>query len=270
MNRSRRLLPLVVLLAASVVLGLAFVPAWLVHDRTLYGEGYRHLTLDLSAWKSSSLPVASAGVVAVAVAGLLALPLVLGRSFLAWPMALAAILGLALLAAAAVPLRHEIFATALELRPGWALLAALGVAAVAAVAAVVAGRPGLWLAVGLVVLLLTAAPLAAGARVVGLRSELGTGTHFRDGTYTHSAPGATPEKLTLHEGSYTIGQGWSGHFESRGLTIALVDDPACPDARGAYFVWGAGGEDIRFEKVVDTCADGARSGELTSGIWTRD
>ena len=36
-----------------------------------------------------------------------------------------------------------------------------------------------------------------------------------------------------------------------------------------YHARGAGEEDLRFVKIVDTCQDGARGADLETGIWER-
>ncbi len=269
MSRTRTF-TLIVVSCALAMGALAFVPDWLVHNRTLYGEGYRHLVLGLSAWKSSSVPVTTTGVLLVIGAGLLAGVRYLRPNVPAWPMQLAAIVGLALLLGSAFPVGQHGFASAVDLSPGWPLLVAIVLAAGSVAAGVLLAMPTRLGAAALVVALLALAPAAAVGRHVLLDATEGTNQHYSDGTYTHVVNGARGEVLTLRNGSYTVGDAWSGTFEYRGLVIAFTDDPACPDARGAYFAWASGTQgDIRLEMIVDTCADGARAADLT-GTWARD
>ena len=52
--------------------------------------------------------------------------------------------------------------------------------------------------------------------------------------------------------------------------MVIDDDPACPGSRGTYHAHGEADEGLRFVKVVDTCADGARARDFETGIWLRD
>ena len=103
-----------------------------------------------------------------------------------------------------------------------------------------------------------------------LDAREGTGEHWQDGTYTRTA-GDGPSSLTIEGGRFEIADRWAGTWESSGWTVVLADDPACPDARGTYHAHGEGegGEDLRFVRVVDICADGARAADLEAGIWER-
>jgi hypothetical protein len=269
MSRSRTL-TLIIVVCGLAIGALAFVPDWLVHNRTLYGEGYRHLVLGLSAWKSRSVPVTTIGVLLAVGAGLLAAVRSLRPSLPAWPIQLATIVGLALLLASAFPIGQHGFASAVDLTPGWPLLVAIGLAVGSVAAGVLLARPTRLVAGALVIALLVLAPAAAAGRLLLLNVAEGTNQHYSDGTYTHIVNGAPGEVLTLREGSYSVGDTWSGRFEYLGLVIAFTDDPACPGSRGAYFAWPSGSSgDIRLEMIVDTCADGARAADLT-GTWARD
>jgi hypothetical protein len=107
---------------------------------------------------------------------------------------------------------------------------------------------------------------------VGLNLAEGTGRHYADGSYTRAATAGQPtETLTIDGETFTVNDRWSGSFEGDGLVVALEDDPACPDVRGSYHLFGVSGtDDLRFEAIVDTCAGGERDGDLSTGIWRRN
>ena len=77
------------------------------------------------------------------------------------------------------------------------------------------------------------------------------------------------ETLTIAGDHVTIGDRWEGTWEWSGWTVTVDNDPACPDSRGTYHARDAGEENLRFVKVVDTCAEGARAADLETGIWVR-
>ena len=111
----------------------------------------------------------------------------------------------------------------------------------------------------------------AGGRWLGLQLAEGTGRHWSEGSYTRVATdGEETETLTIEGETFAIGDRWGGRWEWSGWTVVVDDDPACPDSRGTYHAHGAGDEDLRFVKVVDTCAEGARAADLETGIWERD
>jgi hypothetical protein len=264
---SRTLLILAVASAVAVLL-LSFVPGWLIHDRTVLGEGYRHVLVELSAWKTRALPVTGLGVLAMAVAGAMALGR-LAWGIPAWPAQLASVVSLGLLGGSAVPIGQRGHASLVDIGPGWVLLAALGLAGAATVASLLTAMPRRRAGMALALACIIAVPAAAAGRVVALDLAEGNGRHYADGSYTRTNSAGQAETLTLRDGTYRVDDAWSGRFAGSGLVVALTDDPACPGVRGSYHVWAAGaGDDIRWETIVDTCADGARSAQIV-GTWAR-
>jgi hypothetical protein len=172
-----------------------------------------------------------------------------------------------------VPIGQEGHASSVALTPGWvggagALLAVALVAAAAAVARPSGRAVAALFVVGGVVLL-----GGVGGRWFGLQAAAGTGQHWSDGSYTRPATEAhESETLTISSGRFEISDRWSGAWGASGWTVVLLDDPACPDARGTYHAHGEGDEgvDLRFVKVVDPCRDGERAADLEDGIWRRD
>jgi hypothetical protein len=250
--------PWVVLGLAVAIIALSFVPAWLTHHREMRGEGYRTLLLGLTAWQLGAVPVVSAGIIGTAVTGLVAIAP--GRVRALAP--LVAAIPPALFAGAAVPIAHNGQVSSLVLGPGWALgLGLLGTVTVLGLVITHAPRNRRLLAV----LPLIAAIVGSGAflgRVAMLNAAESDRPHWSAGTYERDGV-----RLELTESSYRVGDRWSGAFSSSGLTVVLTDDPACPEARGAYRIFDAGGGDIRWNLIVDVCADGAR-GEALEGTWT--
>ena len=265
--------PFLLLAAASgaALFALAFVPGWIVLDRELRGEGYRHVQTLLDAWTGRAAPVLPLAALTALLTATLAL---LG---LRWPdqrLTTAALAGsvlvLCLVLAAAIPVAQDGHASSVDLSPGWAAAAGTALAAAMVVGSAVRSHPtrrvlGATLAAGLVV-------VAGGGltRWVGLQLAEGSGAHWNEGSYVRQAVGGeATERLTIFDGRFTIGDRWSGTFESSGWTVVLDQDPACPDARGTYHAHGEGDADLRFVKVVDTCRDGARATDLETGIWQR-
>lgn len=246
------------------------MPAWIVHFREMRGEGYRTLNLDLSAWQGGAVPVLAAGVVVLVASGAFAVAWSTRRQrSLPVGIPIAAGIGAGLLGAAAWPISHVGQVSGLWLSPGWALAAGLLLAVV-----LVAGALRLAGARWRVVAGTALGALLAVAGGVGGRSVLLAGAeadrpHWSDGTYTRALDDGRRQVLTLQDATYRLGDTWSGRFEASGLTMILVDDPACPDARGAYRIFSAGDDDIRWELIVDVCADGARVPDF-SGTWQRD
>ena len=186
----------------------------------------------------------------------------------AWPAQLAAVATLALLIASAIPIGQRGHASLVDIGPGPILLVAIGLATVSVAANLYVAPPSRGVLLALLTVGILAVPVGAASRLLALNLAEGDGRHYTDGSYTRVDPPAA-ETLTLSDGSYQIGDAWSGRFEGSGLVVALTDDPACPDARGSYHVWAAGaGDAIRWETIIDTCADGARSAALV-GTWAR-
>lgn len=272
MDRTRWLV--VIALAGVAILALSFIEGWIVHDRELRGEGYRHVQIFLSAWRSVAVPVLSLGVFA-AVATAIGAAISLRRASIlgGWPLLAGSVLALALIGASIVPIVKHGHASSIALTVGWATGIGVGLAVLMVVGAAKVGRPRRRLAVALGMVGILALAGAAGGRWLGLQWKEGTGRHWSDGSYTRPATaGEERETLTINAGSFEIADRWAGSWESSGWTVVLVDDPACPDSRGTYHAHGEGetGDDLRFVMVVDTCRDGARAADLETGIWERD
>jgi hypothetical protein len=258
-------------LVAIGLLALSVIPRWIVHHRELTGEGYRTVLTELSAWHGPLLP-AAIGVGLAVIGGAMAAARLAGYGRLPrGAVVVAELAALAVLAAFAWPVAYARNAVSLSLTPGWAAWLAIALAAVGAVAAGLAVRWGprrLAIAIGLAALL---AMGTVGGRTLGLRLATGTGEHHQEGSYSRVAIDGEPaETLTIEDGRYTIGSRWSGTFLVAGPLVSLVDDPACPGVRGTYHLYAAGGQDVQFVKVIDTCQDGARARVLETGTWARD
>ncbi|HEX2194911.1 MAG TPA: hypothetical protein VHK63_08175 [Candidatus Limnocylindria bacterium] len=268
------------LLAAAgigvVLLVLSFVPQWLVHDREVRGEGYRHVTITLSAWRVPAAPVLPAAIVASAFSALAAGVGLIGRPVPRWVGIGAAGVATLVLAAQLVPIARDGHTTSVDLRPAWALAVAIPLAALQLVASVAADRPiprpPRPHAVLLVAAAVATVVLAGAGRQATLIAAEPTGEHWSEGTYVREATGAVPAAtLVIADGRFEIAGRWSGTWEGVGLTVVIQGDPACPEARGAYHVHDEGpdGRDIRFVKVLDVCRDGERAEDLETGIWVR-
>lgn len=254
------------------IFALSFVDGWISHDRLLVGEGYRRVETEFNAWRAAGVPVLSIGALAAlgtAIAALVAVR----RALPSWVVLAASVICLAAIGASLAPIGQDGHASSVSLRPGWlgGVGAALSVALVTAATwlTVPAGRTIALLSVlgGLVLL------GGVGGRWLVLQAAAGTGQHWSDGSYTRSATDAhEAARLTISSGRFEIADRWSGTWEASGWTVVLVDDPACPDARGTYHAHGEGeeGVDLRFVKVVDPCRDGERAADLEDGIWRRD
>jgi hypothetical protein len=253
------------------VLGLSFVPGWIEHSRVVLGEGPRTIATPISAWELQSWPVVSAAVIADTVLAALALAR-LGRPSIVrsgWLAGLA-LIALGLLLGAAWPVSQEGHTSSVSLTAGWPLV--VSVAANAGVLIAMLGTTPLRRTVIPVAALavLSMAGLTAGGRILQLNLAEGSDQHWTDGSYTRLATAGQPtETLTLRNETYMVDDRWSGRLEADGLVVVLTGDPVCPAARGTYRVWSAGGADIRWEMIVDTCAGGARARDLQAGIWAR-
>jgi hypothetical protein len=176
---------------------------------------------------------------------------------------------LALLIASAIPIGQRGHASLVDIGPGPILLAAIGLATVSVAAILYVAPPSRGVLLALLAVGVLAVPVGAASRLLALNLAEGDGRHYADGSYTRTNSAGQAETLTLSDGRYRIGEAWSGRFEGSGLVVSLTDDPACPATRGSYHVWAAGGgDDIRWETIVDTCADGARSAQIV-GTWVR-
>lgn len=269
MTRTRLALLAIVLLGVAIF-ALSFVNGWIVHDREIRGEGYRHSQTLLSAWRSVAIPVLSLGAVVAPVTAALALARVAGRRVPAWTLLAGSVTTLALVSTSIAPLGWDGHTTSVDLSPGlltWVGLA-LGVAMVAAAALVAAPGARRWLVVALIGAILLG--VGIGARAVVLTVSGPSNQKWSDGTYVLDIS-ASPVELVIEDGTYRIGGRFAGTWEgSGGWTVALDDDPACPGSRGAYHARDAGGDgDLRFVRIVDTCEDGARAELLEAGTWVR-
>ncbi len=147
----------------------------------------------------------------------------------------------------------------------------IGLAAVALAGTWLASPPSRRvLAVGVGAAVLVAAG-TWGGRQLQLDLVEGNGQHFSEGSYTRAAGNGQPsETMTLQGGRFSVAERWSGAYEPSGRVVSLTGDPACPTARGSYHVDAAPDGGIKWETIVDTCANGARAADLTTGIWQRD
>lgn len=269
-GRLQRLLLAIIVLAGVAIVALSLLPAWLLHVRNVGGHGLTAISVSWSAWEGRAWPFLPAG---VALAGLLAFAAgtrLAGarRPSATWLFSIA-LGGLALLIGSVVPLERQGYASGVHLTARWGLLAAIGLATAAAVASGAMVRRRAWLVAGAGVLVLLSGA-SYGGRVVALNLAEGNPRHYADGTYVREATDGQPtETLVISNGTFTIGDRWSGSISGRGLVAVLTDDPACPDDRGAYRVFAAGGQDIRWNLVVDLCAGDARASDLTTGTWRR-
>lgn len=263
---------LVIAMAGIAIFALSFVAAWINHDRELTGEGYRAVAVDLSAWRDVALPVVAAGALAALVVAALALAsAVRPRVVPAWLLVAGSALAVAILLASAWPVEQRGFASRVTLTPGWALVVAIGLACIMLVAAVAVARPTRRTLIAAGAMALAVLAVGSVGRVIGLNLDEGDNQSWEFGAYTHQATGEVPaQTMTLAETTYRIDDRWSGTFESQGWSVVFDDDPACPDARGAYHAHAAPGGGIRFVRVVDTCLDGERARDLEAGVWIPD
>ena len=258
--------------AGLAIFAISFVQGWIVHDRELRGEGYRFVQIFLSAWRGVAIPVtAAASIVALAV-GLLAAAAALGRIRSPGRLLLigsAIVVGL--IGASAWPVVQTGHASTVRLGPWWLLPVALVLGVLMVVASAAAARPSRRVVVAAAFLALVAAVGGGAGRWLGLQLAEGTGRYWEIGSYTRTATDGEPtETMTLTGDEYSIGDRWSGTFESSGWTVILAADPACPAARGTYHAHGVDQDDLRFVMVVDPCMDGARAADLETGTWKRD
>lgn len=269
MTRGRWLL--LVAVAGTTIFALSFVNAWIVVDRELRGEGYRHALSSVSAWRGAGLPVLTIGALAALATAAWAVLLVRAPARPSWPLIAGSVVVVAVLLAAAVPVGQDAHASSVDLSAGPLLPVAIVLAAGMVAGALAVTRPSRAIviaAAGLGVLVLVG---AAGGRWVGLQVAEGSGRHWSEGSYTRTATGDEPtESLTIGDGTFTIADRWGGRWEWSGWTVVLDADPACPDSRGTYHAHGVADDDLRFVKVVDTCEGGARAADLETGIWERD
>ncbi|HEX5038712.1 MAG TPA: hypothetical protein VFW95_01075 [Candidatus Limnocylindria bacterium] len=267
---TRRRWLVVIAVAGIAIFGLSFVNLWIVHERVVRGEGYRLVHVFLSAWRGVGMPVLTIGVIVALVVALAALGSLGERRVPAWMLLIGSCVALGLILAVAWPVSQLGHASDVHLSVG--LLTAVGaiLAVGMVVAAVAMARPSRRVLAAAGAIALVALVGGAAGRWWGLQMAEGTGRHWSEGSYERAATGDEPaETLTIAGEQVTIGDRWRGTWEWSGWTVTIDDDPACPGSRGTYHARDAGEENLRFVKVVDTCADGARAADLEAGIWVR-
>jgi hypothetical protein len=268
MTRGRWLV--LVAVAGLAIFALSFVNAWIVHDRELRGEGYRHAQHYLSAWRGVGIPVLT--VAAVLALGTAAWAVVVLRraAMPAWPLVTGSALVVGLVLSAAWPVSQDSLASSVDLSFGPLLPIGAALAVAMLVGSLAAARSSRRVVLTVAAMGLVALVGGAGGRWLGLQVAEGTGQHWSEGEYVRPAADGEPEEvLAIGDGTFSIGDRWSGTWESSGWTVTVDNDPACPDSRGTYHAHGVEEEDLRFVKVVDTCQDGARAAALETGIWER-
>jgi hypothetical protein len=263
---------LAVLIAVGLVV-LSLAPGWVIHVRHQGGHGLTAITAVWNAWQGRAWPVLplamGLAVVAAALAAVeLARPGRLPGRLPGW-VRLAASLGcLALVAASAPTIERAGHASRVVVSAGWPLFAGIGLAlaiVAAAVPAVRWDRRTLLVAGGASVLLLAA---GVAGRVGALNLAEGDPRTYSVGIYVRPAASGQPAAtLRLGDGRYELEGRWSGTLSGPGLVVVLTDDPACPEARGSYRIFPVGEDDIRWNLIVDLCADGERGRDLTTGVW---
>jgi len=258
--------------AGIAIFALSFVQGWILQEREVRGEGYRYVQILLSAWRGVAIPVTAAAAVAALGVGLLAAAGALGRMVApGWVMLAGSALVVGLVGASAWPVRQDGHASSVSLGVSWLLLVAMLLAVVMVVGSASIARPSRRVVAAAAVLAMIVLGGGAAGRWLGLQLAEGTGRHWEVGSYTRPATdGEASETMSLTADTFTIGERWSGSFESSGWTVVLDEDPACPGSRGTYHAHGVDEEDLRFVKVVDTCEDGARAAALETGVWERD
>lgn len=258
--------------AGLVIFAISFVPGWIVQDRELRGEGYRHVQIFLSAWRGAAVPItAAASVAALAIAGVAAGAAVGRIRPPPWLLLLGSAAIIGLIGASAWPVMQSAHASTVRLSASWLLPVAVVLSAIMLAGSAALSRPNRWMLGAATALALVAVVGGASARWLGLQLAEGTGEHWEVGSYTRAATNGEPtETMTLTGETYSIGDRWSGTFESSGWTVVFDNDPACPDARGTYHAHDVDQDDLRFVMVVDPCMDGARAADLETGTWERD
>jgi len=268
---TRRRWLVVAAVSGAAVFALSFVNAWIVHDRELRGEGYRHVQHFVSAWRGVGMPVLPVAALVAALTAAWAVAVDRRASLPAWPLVIGAAVTFGIVAAAAVPVGQDAHASSVDLSAGPLLPVGALLAAAMVVAAVAAAGLSARIVATTAAVAMVALGAGAGARWLALQLGEGQGRHWTEGSYTRSATGGEPtETLTIGDGTFAIADRWRGRWEWSGWTVVVDDDPACPDSRGTYHAHGVEDEDLRFVMVVDSCEDGARAADLETGIWERD
>jgi len=262
---------LLVAVCGAAIFALSFVNAWIVLDRELRGEGYRHAITTVSAWRSVGLPVLAVGAIAALATAAWAALVLRAPARPDWPLIAGSTGVLAVLLATAVPVGQDAHASSVDLSAGPLLPVGIALAAGMLAGSLAVAHPSARTVVAAAAFGALVLAGATGGRWLGLQVGEGTGRHWSEGTYTRAATdGETTETLTIGDGTFAIAERWGGQWEWSGWTVVLDEDPECPDSRGTYHAHGVADEDLRFVKVVDTCEDGARAADLETGIWKRD
>jgi hypothetical protein len=187
-----------------------------------------------------------------------------------WLLVMGAFLALGILASGAFPVSQDTLASSVDLSPGWAAAGAIALGIIMVVAGAMSYGPRSTIVAAGAAIAIVAFAVGSGGRWYGLQLVEGDGRQWSDGSYTRAAVGDQPtETLTFEGDTITIGDRWSGSLDWNGWVINIVDDPACPDARGTYHAHGEGDEGLSFVKIIDTCSDGERAADLETGTWER-
>lgn len=257
--------------AGLAVVGLSLVEGWVIHVRHQGGHGLTEIVAVWSAWEGRAWPFLPLAVAAALGLGLLAgLELVApARVRRTWLAAVATVC-LALLLAALWPIAHGGYTSQVEVSAGWPVAVSAGLMAAALVALLATGRWGRRALLAVAGATAALAVLTVAGRMLALDLAEGDPRNYAAGTYRRPATDGLPAAtLVIGDGSYAIEGSWSGTLSGTGLVVVLTGDPACADDRGSYRVFPVGEEDIRFNTIVDLCADGARARELATGVWER-
>ena len=89
---------LLIAAAGIAVFALSFVNAWIVHDREIRGEGYRHAQHFLSAWRGEGMPVLTIAAFGALATALYALILRRRPSLVRLPLLVGAVIVFAIVA----------------------------------------------------------------------------------------------------------------------------------------------------------------------------
>jgi hypothetical protein len=251
------------------VVAISLVPGWVVHIRHQGGHGLTEIATVWNAWQGRAWPFLPLAVATAGLVGVLATLAVIG-AVRTPPLVLAAgsVLVLALFLAQLYPLDRTGYASRVVITPAWPVSVGIGLALAMSVSALGLGGWGkrALTAAGLAVVLLGVA--GVGGRMLALNLAEGDPRSYVTGTYLRAGASGQPAMtMEIGDDAYRVGDRWSGTFEGRGLVVVLTDDPACPSDRGSYRVFPVGETGIRWNTIVDLCADGARARDLTTGAW---
>lgn len=271
-HRPRRGLLFGLLLATAIgLVALSFATGWVVHARHQGGHGLTEIGAVWNAWQGRAWPTLPIGIGAAAAVGLAALVELLRPGRVpSWLFVVGSAVVLGLLGAQLLTLDRRGYASQVVITPGWPVFAGVGLAVLMGICAIAAtgwARRAAAMAAATLVVFTVA---GVGGRWAALSLAEGDPRSYRPGTYVRAeASGQAPSTLVIGSDTFELQGRWSGSFEGRGLVVVLTDDPACPDARGSYRIFPVGEDGIRWNTIVDLCADGERARDLTSGVWER-